>query len=477
MGQVGFLVPLREFLPAEAPQRAYLSALDQLPWQTRVTTTATGLLVERSENESGYFHILWNTATRGRLVLITGTIVEREQPYNLPVELARGVICRLRNQVGGWEAAGLTPPATVVAQLQQAMQRFVTAATSQDRPADAAAHAQQAIEAALVGSDLLVDAFAQQAIRVRKGQALKLAILLGGSLGHVLPDKTMTEPFLAAFNAAVVPCTWTQIEPQAGRRHWELIDGQLAWCTSHELRVVGGPLLDLERAALPDWLYLWEGDFKNILTVVTEQVRAVTTRCKGRVHLWNCAARVNTAEALSLSEEEVLRLTVRAVETVRNVDPRTPVMVTFDQPWGDYLGQIERDLPPLHFADALVRSELGLAGIGLELNLGVSAQATLPRDGMELSRQIDRWSALGLPLVILLTIPSDGDGFNPPGQLAWLQSYLQLFSAKSAVHGILWNQLRDATAPQPNSRGLLNSLGQPKPVLTALAEFRRLQGV
>ena len=476
MGQVGFLVPLREFLPAEAPKRAFLSALDQLPWQTRVTPTATGLTVERAEHESGYFHILWTTAARGRLVLITGTIVERAEPYNLPVELARGVICRLRNQVGGWEAAGLSPPATVTAQLKLAMKHFVTAATSQDRPADAAAHAQQAIEAAIVGSDLLVDSFAQQAIRMRKGQATKLAILLGGSLGQVLPDKTMGDPFLAAFNAAIVPCTWNQIEPQAGRRNWELVDGQLAWCAANDLRVVGGPLLDLERTALPDWLYLWEGDFTNILSVVTDQVRSVVTRCKGRVHLWNCAARVNTTEALSLSEEEVLRLTVRAVETVRNVDARTPVMVTFDQPWGDYLGQLERDLPPLHFADALVRSDLGLAGLGLELNLGVGAQATLPRDGMELSRQIDRWGALGLPLVILLTIPSDGDGFNPPGQLAWLQSYLQLFSAKSAVHGILWNQLRDATTPQPNSRGLLNPLGQPKPVLTALAEFRQRKG-
>jgi hypothetical protein len=477
MGQVGFLVPLREFLPAEAPQRAFLSALDQLPWQTRVTTTAAGLIVERSETESGYFHILWKTAARGQLVLITGTVFERKEPYNLPVELARGVICRLRNQVGGWEAAGLSPPATVVAQLELAMRHFVTAATSQDRPQVAAAKAQDAIEAALVGGDLLVDSFAQQAIRARKGQALKLAILLGGSLGHGVPDKTIAEPFLAAFNSAVVPCTWTRIEPQAGRRQWESIDGQVAWCAAHELRVVGGPLLDLDRTALPDWLCLWEGDFKNILSVVIDQIRAVATRYKGRIHLWNCAARVNTAEALSLSEEEVLRLTVRAVETVRTVDARTPVIVTFDQPWGDYLGQIERDLPPLHFADALVRSDLGLAGLGLELNLGITAQATLPRDAMELSRQIDRWAALGLPLVILLTIPSDGEGFTPPGQLAWLRSYLQLLSAKSAVHGIIWNQLLDETLPQPNSRGLLNSLGQPKPALATLEEFRRMQGI
>ena len=475
MGQVGFLVPLREFLPAEAPQRAYLSALDQLPWQTRVSTTATGLLVERSEHESGYFHILWSTATRGRLELISGTILERAEPYNLPVELGRGVICRLRNQIGGWEAAGLSPPSTAVAQLKLAMQHFVIAATSQDRPEEAAAQAQKAIEAALAGGDLLVDSFAQQAIRVRKGQASKLAILLGGSLGQVIPDKTMADPFLAAFNSAVIPCTWSQIEPHAGRRQWELIDGQIAWSAAHELRVVAGPLLDFERTALPDWLYLWEGDFKNILSTVTDQVRSIVTHCKGRVHLWNCAARVNTADALSLSEEEVLRLTVRAVETVRNVDPRTPVMVTFDQPWGDYLGQFERDLPPLHFADALVRSDLGLAGIGLELNLGIGPTATLPRDAMELSRQIDRWGALGLPLVVFLTIPSDGDGFTPPGQQAWLRSYLQLLCAKSSVHGIFWNQLRDQ--PPPNSRGLLTSQGAPKPPLATLAEFRRVQGI
>jgi hypothetical protein len=304
-----------------------------------------------------------------------------------------------------------------------------------------------------------------------------LAILLGGSLDHVVPDSSLAEPFLAAFNSAIVPCTWGQIEPQAGRRQWDLVDRQLAWCAANELRVVGGPLLDLDKSALPDWLFLWEGDFANILKVLTEQVQTTVSRLRGRIHLWNCAARLNTAEALSLSEEELLRLAVRAVEMVRNVDNRTPLIVSFDQPWGDYLGQLERDLPPLHFADALVRSDLGLAGIGLELNLGADPRYALPRDAMELSRQIDRWSTLGLPLVVLLTIPSDEEGFTPPSQLAWLRSYLQLLCAKTSVHGILWNQLRDAAAPLPNSRGLLTAAGQPKQVFNALSDFRRVQSI
>jgi hypothetical protein len=77
--------------------------------------------------------------------------------------------------------------------------------------------------------------------------------------------------------------------------------------------------------------------------------------------------------------------------------------------------------------------------------------------------------------VVFLTIPSDGDGFTPPGQLAWLRSYLQLLCAKSSVHGILWSQLRDQSPP--NSRGLLTLQGQPKPPLATLAEFRRVQGI
>jgi hypothetical protein len=477
MGQIGFLVPLAEYLPAEGLDRAYLAALDQLPWHTRATRTTKGLLIERAENESGYLHILWQTANRGRVVLITGTIAERPEPYNLPVELARGMVCRLRNQVGGWEAAGLDVPPAVMALLKVAMQHFIAAATSQDRPPAAAAQAQEAIEAALVASDLLVDAFAEQAIRIRKGPAPRLPILFGGSLEQTVPDRALTESFLAAFNSAIVPCNWAQIEPQSGRRQWELIDKQLAWCAEHEIRVVGGPLLNLQQATVPDWLLLWEGDFQNILKVLTEQVQTTVSRLRGRVHLWNCAARLNTADALSLSEEEVLRLAVRVVEMVRNVDNRTPIIVTFDQPWGDYLGQLDRDLPPLHFADALVRSDLGLAGIGLELNLGVGSRFTMPRDAMELSRQIDRWSTLGLPLVVMLTIPSDEEGFTPPSQLAWLRSYLQLLCAKAPVHGILWNQLRDTTAPLASSSGLLTATGQVKQVFNALADFRRLQAI
>ncbi len=319
--------------------------------------------------------------------------------------------------------------------------------------------------------------FAEQAIRVRKAQTPKFSFLFGGTLDEILPDKTVADRFLASFNAAIVPMSWSQLESEEGKRKWELTDRQLAWSQANELRILGGPLLELDHRNLPDWLSLWEGDFDNILSMMTDHIRAVATRYQNRVHLWHCVARANTAQTLSLTEEQALRLTVRAIETVRNVDPRTPVMVSFDQPWGEYLGQLERDLSPLNFADALVRSDLGVSGIGLEINLGTGPRATLPRDALELSRQLDRWTTLGLPLVILLTVPNQSAGFAGKTQLEWLDRTLQLLYAKAAVHAVFWNQLPHESTGEMAHRGLLDAQGQPNAVFAALAEFRRRQGI
>ncbi len=77
MGQTRFLVPRREFLPAKAAERAYLSGMDDIPWRMRVTLAADVLTAERTESESGNFHVLWKVAGRGNEVLSTATLIER----------------------------------------------------------------------------------------------------------------------------------------------------------------------------------------------------------------------------------------------------------------------------------------------------------------------------------------------------------------------------------------------------------------
>ncbi len=154
-------------------------------------------------------------------------------------------------------------------------------------------------------------------------------------------------------------------------------------------------------------MYLWgEDDEENFRSCVAEHVNSVVTRYRGKVQLWQCAGRLNIRNDFGQGEEQRLRLAVLVIESIRRADPRAPVVMTIDQPWGSFMSREDCDLSPLHFADALVRGDLGLSGIGLEINLGYTPGGTEPRDVIEFGRQMDRWSTLGLPLLVSLTAAS-----------------------------------------------------------------------
>ena len=112
---------------------------------------------------------------------------------------------------------------------------------------------------------------------------------------------------------------------------------------------------------------------------------------------------------LALTEDQRLQIAAQAITKVRELDPSTPLIASFDQPWAEYLATEQLDLAPLHFADALVRADLGLSGLGLEINVGYHPGATAHRTPLAYSRLIDTWSLLDLPLLIALTLPSSAD--------------------------------------------------------------------
>ena len=79
--------------------------------------------------------------------------------------------------------------------------------------------------------------------------------------------------------------------------------------------------------------------------------------------------------------------------------------MSFDQPFGEYLAKHRDGISPLHFADALVRSGLGMAGIGLEFRVNYCNHSTLPRSAVDFGQMIDRWATLGMPMLVQLTVP------------------------------------------------------------------------
>jgi hypothetical protein len=317
-------------------------------------------------------------------------------------------------------------------------------------------------------------------INVRRAAQGPLPALLVGRLGNGVVDQQAVSPFLNAFHAASLPFRWRDLQPAANAVQYESVDAQLAWCDQHGLRVLGGPLIQLDRGSLPEWVFRWENGYEAFEDAARKYVRGVVRRYDEAVDVWVCAGRLNVADALAFSEEQRLRLAVSMIDVVRESSSHKPVVISFDQPWAEYLATDDYDLSPLHFADALVRAELGLGGIALEMNLGYWPGGCLPRDLLAISRHVDRWSLLGIPLIVYLTMPSsvdddpqavgnsrvvhrNGGAQSTPAMDQGLASHLvPLLLGKPAVHALVF----------PHS-GLLDRAGNAKPLLSVLGDIRK----
>lgn len=490
MGQMRFTLQHRDRISPDALQQIYVAGTEEIPWSTRASWEDDLLIVERTISDSGSVYVPWRIDGWGPCILSTSTLAERPRPYQLEVELARGLLNRIRNRVFVWEWLGLETPEEFHEQLSQATQSFSRAATSQSKPAAAAAKALEAIDLALDASEHLVCTYAEQAIVSREEQT-PIPALLGVSLDVATPDVAVRRELVDACNIMQLPIAWRAIEAREGTRDWQQTDEKLAWCQKAGLKVAAGPLLLMDDAGVPDWLYLWEDDFENLTRLMLDHVQAVVSRYCGRVHLWHVASRVNTGNLLGLVEEQRLQLVAQVLELVKRIDPRTPTVVSFDQPWGEYLSDQDEDLAPIHYADALVRAGLGVSGFGLEINVGYQPDGSGLRPTFEIGRLLDQWSVWGLPLMMILSAPSDtapdpnakngiqvaftdqeGTVDKSPQQ-RWASSVLPLLIARSTVQIVLWNQLCDSQPHEFPHGGLFDGENQPKPTLNLMRDLRK----
>ena len=183
MGLIRFSTAQADRVPTEALTRAYMAGMDEVPWPTRVVATDEGLIVDRPESESGCFYIPWKVDGFCEMTLCTASLMERTRPYLLEVELARGTLNRIRNQLAAWEQAGLVIPEPIRKRLSDVTEVFSRAVTSQPDPKHAANLASEVLSEGLSLTVALGAAYAQQALATRHASGSKLVTMLGANLG------------------------------------------------------------------------------------------------------------------------------------------------------------------------------------------------------------------------------------------------------------------------------------------------------
>jgi hypothetical protein len=470
----------------------YLSGADGRVFATEIEVTGNVVTCRRSSNDSGRLHIAWPVSGFGRPVISTASLPEREEPYLLPLELARGKIAQLRDQISAWEVGGMTIPDEFRAPYQEASRKFREATAAQNQPDRMAEFARQSLERALEASEVAVSAYASQRLAARRKRSPQAPAALGCSLGQYRPPDEFGPSYRESFAAALIPVEWKHVETASGNAQWDLVDAQLDWALANRLLVFGGPLLDLSAAGMPAWLSSWGSDLPNLQSFVCDYVETAVGRYAGRIRNWNVCACANTGEAFNLSEESRLWLVARALEVVRQVDDEVQVMIRVDQPWGEYQARGGHRLAPLQFVDALLRAGIGLSAVDLEIAVGFRPRGSAPRDLLEVSRLLDLWSVLGIPLYVTLACPSEGEvadsqasvgieiergrwkvDWSESAQAEWIDGLLPVLMAKQAVVGIFWTHLADGVRHEFPHAGLMRPDGTLKPAHASFAAHRR----
>ncbi|TWU42877.1 glycoside hydrolase family 10 [Novipirellula artificiosorum] len=494
MGQFHFDVPdtVQDLVKESLWKNAYICGIEGVPWQSRSEFDGSQLTITRGIDSSGKLFLACPVEGVGYTTLSTCSLRPLDEPHLLMLELARGSCSRARVQSDAWERAGLVLSAKFNDLLQRGTDRFLDAAQRRGDPGTASEIAVEAIAFLTQALADLGDSYAMQSIAFRKQRETQIGTLLGASVVPPSPKESPhAEDYCSAFNTAAVRVSWAEIETDSGRFDYDAAEASIQWCAAQGLRVIGGPLLDFRERMLPHWLYLLEDNFESLLASVCQFVERTVVQLRGTVQLWNCASGLNTPGPLQLDDEQVMRLAVGILQTVRRNDPNTPAIMSFDQPFGEYLANHRDGISPLHFADALARSGLGMAGLGLDIRLNYSSGATLPRSAVDFGQMIDRWATLGMPLMVQLAVPGDRgvdqhatlpietlpatpwDLDARSEQLRVAGPLIRTLLAKHCVHAVVWDGWSDAESHLLSHSGMIDENNQVRPLLEYFTRVRR----
>src|SRR5262249_50998903 len=191
MGLMRFIVQDRERIPPGGLEHVHMCGPDDLPWFSRAYFSGDQLVIERNEDDSGRVFVPWQVGDLGPLLISTSTLMEREEPYLLEVELARGMLNNLRNQIAQWEMMGLVIPQTLRGKIAEATSDFSRGASGQDDVPEAAKYAEHSIHATISAMRELTTEYVKQAFAMRRAQERQFTSWFGVHLGSHLPKSNV----------------------------------------------------------------------------------------------------------------------------------------------------------------------------------------------------------------------------------------------------------------------------------------------
>jgi len=461
---------------------AYLIDRDGVPMRGEVRFASGMITCDPRTRGTAGLCVSWPVKGHGRMMLETSRLMERDTPYNLHVELARGRLMRISQKREDWGLYDFADGAALYKEIDEARNRFIEAITAPD-DATASRLADEAIAASThVGEKLAVfhaDVFLKRR-RQTAGQIPKRPFGCGLTPSQC-NDKILSR-FTEAFDFAVVPMRWRDLEPREGEFDWGVMENHLKTIRQHKLHARAERLVSFDKRDLPDWAFLWEQDYDHVSAAVEKLVKGAVKKFSGYVQTWEIAAGLHAYNALHFSFEQLMELTRRSASLIKHYAPRSASVLGITLPWGEYYAQDAQTIPPSLYAEMAAQSGVAFDAIGLEVRFYRDPSGLAVRDLMQVSSLLDKYGNLGKPMhVTAAGIPSAGEAqgtgswrgpWSEESQAAWLREFYRIALSKPFVETVAWSNLVDH-APSMTHDGALRQDLTSKPVFESLSSFHK----
>ncbi len=463
----------------------HMIRFDSMPWPCRVEIERSIVTLHRLVNHSGQVGIAYPLAEYGELALRTGTLPERMDPYSLPIELARGTLDRLRNQLFNWRDGGLQITSEVDEATNLATDALAEAVLIPEDFERQTELAQTALSLSLRGIFALCQQFSRQVTAMRR-EDIEPCTKLGVRVApHHVPADWLSQ--LGTDFKYV--CVTDQLKPRdlpADQRSAGVVLQTQA--AKQNFKTIVGPIWDAGKAGLPDQINDI-AHFETKRTAAKQHFVQLLNQIEEQPDWLYVASGLNGIGHKFLSYPQQMQLAIDLLQTVDEFNRQVPVLLSLDHPWSERLAWSVGGAQGLQIADILLRHDVRLNALGLEINLDYWPLGSLPRDPLQWLELIDCWAQFGLPLFLFIRIPSgrlptelENDKNNPirnsfsgPQKWRYVDTVMSVALSRPFVHAVIWNDWKDEPESAFPLAGLFDEQGNRKPIFSLLTTvYQRL---
>ncbi|MHC5095336.1 MAG: endo-1,4-beta-xylanase [Planctomycetota bacterium] len=468
---------------------AYLFGADMIPLR-RVDKIAfeNGVLeCQKKSRDSAGLSLLWPIEGNGQLLLNTTRLPEREEPYNLNLELARARLMQITLKREDWALFDQSDELDAMAQEVQNL--FIEALQNISSPGEASVFADQALKKGVEFSEKLAAKHAEQFLAARFRNKGLGRHTLGCEINPALiGDEKYRKWLLEMFGFITIPVNWAQIETEKGEYDFELLDKCVQSLAGRRLALCAGPLLNFSPDHIPQWLLDKKPDYEKIREYAYEFISQIVSRYKKFIHVWRTISGMNAMNCFGFNFEQVIEMTRTACLAAKSADAKSRKIVEIVYPWGEYYAYDKTTVPPLVYVDMVIQSGISFDAFGLQFHFGKDEPGKHIRDMMQISSRLDCFAAAPKPVHVTgVSIPDahgeDGRAQQKAGswrkewdqdlQATWLEEFYKLSLARPYVNTVTYSCLADHCDSPMQSCGLLTEKVSPKKAFLVVAKFQR----